>query len=342
MDCIEFNSMILPHLDGLLQSDQSALLKKHAANCRSCARELALQVRISSTMRKIGREEFQAPPELSGLVISRLKPERRGYINRIPLTWRQAVAAAAAILLLAGGSAGVTAGLKIAGGGNLLVFDPPGTVIDDHSGSPSNSGGSGLSREWLPDSIANSAENQSGNTGIADIGQSDSSNIPTGTAGSKTGAEVKQSAGATALLNSSMIITSTVLKIEAADLLEARIKAVALAAGAGANTQVFPEQNGSKKIVVIRLTLASDQAPDLIARLSGLGTLADRQDESRDITALYNETLVLCNDLESRRSAASDTAELQQLDVQIASYRQQLDAWAADAGKRVIMLWLEN
>lgn len=342
MDCIEFNSMILPHLDGLLQSDQSALLKKHAANCRSCARELALQVRISSTMREIGREEIQAPPELSGLVISRLKPERRGYINRIPLTWRQAVAAAAAILLLAGGSAGVTAGLKIAGGGKMVALDPPATVIDDHSGSPSNSGGSGLSREGLPDSIANSAENQSGNTGIADIGQSDSSNIPTGTAGSKTGAEVKQSAGATALLNSSMIITSTVLKIEAADLLEARIKAVALAAGAGANTQVFPEQNGSKKIVVIRLTIVSDQAPALIARLSGLGTLADRQDESRDITALYNETLVLCNDLESRRSAASDPAELQQLDVQIASYRQQLDAWAADAGKRVIMLWLEN
>lgn len=342
MDCIEFNSMILPHLDGLLQSDQSALLEKHVACCLSCARELALQVRISSTMREIGREEFQAPPELSGLVISRLKPERRGYINRIPLTWRQAVAAAAAILLLAGGSAGVTAGLKIAGGGNLLVFDPPATVIDDHSGSPSNSGGSGLSREGLPDSIANSAENQSGNTGIADIGQSDSSNIPTGTAGSKTGAEVKQSAGATALLNSSMIITSTVLKIEAADLLEARIKAVALAASAGANTQVFPEQNGSKKIVVIRLTIVSDQAPALIARLSGLGTLADRQDESRDITALYNETLVLCNDLESRRSAASDPAELQQLDVQIASYRQQLDAWAADAGKRVIMLWVEN
>jgi len=130
--------------------------------------------------------------------------------------------------------------------------------------------------------------------------------------------------------------------VKAADLLEARIKAVALAAGAGANTQVFPEQNGSKKIVVIRLTIVSDQAPALIARLSGLGTLADRQDESRDITALYNETLVLCNDLESRRSAASDPAELQQLDVQIASYRQQLDAWAADAGKRIIMLWLEN
>ena len=342
MDCIEFNSMILPHLDGLLQSDQAALLEEHAACCSSCARELALQKRISLTMCEIGLKELQAPPELSGLVISRLKPERRGYINRIPLTWRQAVAAAAAILLLAGGSAGVTAGLKIAGGGKLLVFDPPATVIDDHSGSPSNSGGSGLSREGLPDSIDNSAENQSGNTGIADIGQSDSSNIPTGTAGSKTGAEVKQSAGATALLNSSMIITSTVLKIEAADLLEARIKAVALAAGAGANTQVFPEQNGSKKIVVIRLTIVSDQAPSLIARLSGLGTLADRQDESRDITALYNETLVLCNDLESRRSAASDPAELQQLDVQIASYRQQLDAWAADAGKRVIMLWLEN
>jgi hypothetical protein len=342
MDCSEFNSMISPHLDGTIQSDQSALLEKHAAYCTSCARTLVLQERISRTMREIGREELQAPPELGGLVLSRLNPVGRGYLTWLPLTWRQTVAAVAALLLLAGGSAGVTAGLKIAGGEKLLAYDPQTSLVDENSAPSSGIDESGLAGEVLPDGIDNSKENQSGNTGVSGNGQGSLSNMPTGAAVSKTTPEGIQSSGTTALLDSGMIVTSTVLNINVEDILEARIKAVALAAGAGASTQVFPEQNGSKKIVVLRLTLASDQAPELITELSGLGTLADRKDESRDITAMYNETLVLCSDLESRRNVASDTGELQQLEMQIASYRQQLDSWAADAGKRVIILWLEN
>ena len=341
MNCSEFNSLILPHLDETLPSDQSALLEKHGAACASCASELVLQERLSRILREIGREELQAPPELGGLVISRLKQGRSGYLNRLPLTWRQTAAAVAALMLLAGGSAGVTTALKIAGGEKMLVYDPQ-TNIVDNSGPSSGISESGLAGEGLPDSIAGSDENQSGNTGVTGNGQSDLNSMPTGAAVSKTTPEAIQPSGATALLGSGMIVTSTVLNIDVEDILEARIKAVALAAGAGASTQVFPEQNGSKKIVVLRLTLDSDQAPGLIAELSGLGTLADRQDESRDITAMYNETLVLCSDLESRRNVARDTGELQQLEIQIASYRQQLDSWAADAGKRVIILWLEN
>jgi hypothetical protein len=328
--------MILPHLDGLLQSEQSALLEEHTLCCTYCARELALQEKISRTIREIGQEEFKAPPEMGGLVMSRLKPERRGYINRFPLSWRQTVAAVAALLTIAGGSAGVTAGLKMAGGGKMIALDPPAAVTDDSGGAPDTD------PAVLPGSIDGSAKNQDNNTGISNMSQLDPSDISTGAAGSKTGIEEKQPASATALLNSNMIITSTLLKIEVNDLSEARIKAVALAAGAEAVTQVFPEQNGDRKIVVLRLTLAADHAPGLIAQFSGLGTLADRQDESRDITAMYNETMVLCNDLESRRSAAANTVELQQLEQQITSYRQQLDTWAAEAGKRVIMLWLEN
>jgi hypothetical protein len=325
--------MILPHLDGLLQDDQSALLEKHAADCRSCARELALQARISLAMREIGQEEIQAPPELGVLVISRLKPERRGYLNRIPLTLRQTVAAAAAILLLAGGSAGVTASLKMA---KMVALDPPAAVTDNNSGETAADPAGATS------SIDSSGKNQDNNTSISNIDKDDANNNPSVTDGSKNADGIVRNTSATALLDSEMIITSTLLKLEVGDLTEARIKAVALAAGAGAVTQVFPEQNGDRNIVVLRLTLAADHAPGLIAQHRGLGTLADRQDESRDITAMYNETMVLCNDLESRRSAAGNTMELQQIEQQITSYRYQLDTWAAEAGKRVIMLWLEN
>jgi len=150
MDCTEFNNLILPHLDGLLQDDQSVLLGKHAGECCSCASALTAQARLPNVLRDIGREEIQAPPELAGLVMSRLKPERRGYLSRIPLTWRQTAAAAAALLLLAGGSAGVTAGLKMAGGGNMAALDPLAAVIDDNN-SPASGSGVVTAIEGLPD-----------------------------------------------------------------------------------------------------------------------------------------------------------------------------------------------
>lgn len=325
--------MILPHLDGLLRNEQSALLESHAARCDACARELALQARLADTLRCIGKEEILAPPELGSLVMNNLRQERRGYFNWIPAAWRKTAAAAAAVLLLAGGSAGVTAGLQIARQGQMVAIDPPAVVIDDNSGSQSGSGGFGV-QEGLPGKV------QDNNSGIPDKGL-DTSGITTGVA-DKTSVDGIKSSGATALLGNSTVITSTILKVDVADLTEARIQAVALAAGSWANTQVFPEQNGDQKIVVLRLTVDSDLAPGLIEELTGLGDLTDRQDESRDITALYNETKVLCSELESRRNETQDAGELQVIDKQIRSYQQQLDTWEAEAGKRVIMLWLES
>jgi len=73
-----------------------------------------------------------------------------------------------------------------------------------------------------------------------------------------------------------------------------------------------------------------------------LGKVFDRQNESHDITSLYNETLVLHSDLLSRISSVEDTAEKQQMEAQAASYKRQLDTWKAEAGKRAITLWLEG
>lgn len=330
MDCREFNDMILSHLDGSLRSDHSALMEDHAAQCSACARELALHSRLSLSLRDIGNEEIMAPPELGSLVINSLRQERRGVFNWMPASWRRTVAAAAAILLLAGSSAGVA--WQIASKGPLVAVNPP-AIVDDNRSNTSGDEGSGLIQGDLPGINQDTTSDQD---------QGDPNIIPNGTGSGKTAVQSIKPAGPTALLSNGTVITSTMLKVDVADLTEARIKAVAFAAGSWASTQVYPEQNGDKKIVVLRLTVASDLAPGLIEQLTGLGTLADRQDESRDITALYNETRVLCSDLESRRSVTSDAGELQALDQKISSYRQQLDAWEAEAGKRVIMLWLES
>ncbi len=346
MKCNESKQLIPLHLDGELPNAQDELFTDHLACCESCARELMFLKRLSGSLHEIGRDEIQAPPGLSVAVMGRLKQERRSAITWFPAAWRKAVAAAAAILLLAGGSAGVAAGLKMAGNGNMIVYETP-TVKDPGGGvaaSPDNSPlgdttqlGNPAGED--PSKIAqNNGSDPSNNTDNGTDGISPEDGLD----GKVSAAGAISSKVTPVLMSTGMKITSTMIKVTVGDLAEARAKAVALAAGAGAVTQVFPEQNGGKRIVVIRLTATFESAPDLIARLASLGTMFDRQDESRDITALYNETLIQYHDLQSRISSTHDAGERLQMEAQAASYKQMLDAWEAEAGKRIVTLWLEG
>jgi len=358
VDCRETQLLISLHLDGELSKDEEAALAGHLAACEACCRELALQERLASALRELSREEAQAPPELCGLVMSRLRAERKAALAWLPAAWRKAVASAAAVLIIAGGAAGVTAGLKMAGGGKMIGFETPVKMDADAGGSTAqvNEAASGAGNPVGPPGEAGASGNNGqgvlapGNNKGNDI----SSPVPAGNGADtakpgNTGGNTSPSGQASiptdeprALLSSNMKITSTVLKVAVGDLAEARAKAVALAAGAGAATQVFPEQNGDKKIVIIRLTIPSDRAPNFIADLAGIGTLYDRMDESRDITFQYNETLVQYYDLQSRISSSHNAEEQRQLENLASSYKQQLDTLMATAGKRVIMLWLEG
>ena len=351
MDCREALLLISPHLDGALTMEEEAALAGHTGSCRACAAELALQEKLSAALREFGRLEAQAPPELCGLVMSRLRAERKTALARLPAAWRKALAAAAAVLLI---TCGTATGLKIAGGGKMIGLGTPAKV--EGPGSPAgliNGGGpAGPSGEATAPGTGNAQE---GNTPYDNGGNGPGSPLTAagGPAGIEPGAEGTADAppagvssvpaeGPRVLLSSGVKVTSTILKTAVEDLTEARAKAVALAAGAEASTQVFREQAGGRKIIVLRMAVAAGRAPDLIAGLYGIGNVIDRQDESRDITPLYNETLVQYNDLISRKNSAVDAEEQRRLEAQAMSYRQQLDAWEAEAGKRIITLWLES
>ncbi|MCG9967936.1 zf-HC2 domain-containing protein [Pelotomaculum terephthalicicum JT] len=351
MDCRETLNLIPDHLDGTLTGDEQAAMAEHLAVCLQCAHQMDMQKRLAAALREMGQEEIQAPPELCGLVMSKLRTERRTMLPRLPAAWRSAVAAAAAaVLIIAGG----VAGLKMDGNGKVIVYSPPETsVIDDQENTvPSSndaSGNDGIQpgdsnntqppgEENIPDAggSANPSESEqaSGNNGPTDKGEG---KAPTA-ADNKSLMEEPH-----VMLSNGINVTSTFLKLAVDDLAGARAKAVTMAYGHGAVTQVLPEeQSGGKKIVVLRLTVASEQATSLISGLTGAGSLIDRQDERRDITSIYNETLIQYNDLQSRINSASESEEKRQLEMQAASYKQQLTAWDAEAGKRVIMLWLES
>ncbi|OPX91271.1 zf-HC2 domain-containing protein [Pelotomaculum sp. PtaB.Bin117] len=358
MDCSKILLLISSHMDGMLSKEEEDALAKHVAGCVACAGELALQERLSGALRAMGREEIQPPQDIGGLVTSKLRAgQRNTAIRQLPAAWRKAVAAAAAVLLIAGGSAGVTTGLKLAGNGKVVGFESaPYEVSTNEGGGISTSGAPEEGRivpqderAQLPGSVNTTdealIENTQDNENKTLKTTGDDTGLTPGNsgAGDKTAIAAVSPEGETRVfMSSGMTVASTLLKIAVDDLNDARIKAVSLAAGAGAATQTFPEQSGGKKILVLRITVNSDQASGLITALGRLGSVVDRQDESRDIAPLYNETLVQYRDLNSRISMAKDNAELQQLEAQAASYKQQLDAWEAEKGKRVIALWLEE
>jgi hypothetical protein len=336
MGCREIELLIALRTDGAITKDETAELEKHLESCIVCSRELALQERLSSTLRELGREEFEAPPEFQGMVMAKLRGEHRKSFTWLPDAWRKTIAAAAAILLLAGGSAGVTAGLKLAGGGKVIATNPVQTTEVETGGTVAATSGDNTQQGNAGGITSGIDGNKSSGNGERPFTISQENAVTNSTPATNS------TTSQTALLSSGLKITSTILKVEVDNLAEARAKTVSLAAGVGAVTQVFPEQYGGKSIVVIRIAVPSDSAAALIAGLSAIGLPYDRMDESRDITSLYNETMVQYLDLQTRISSSQNALEKQQMEVQSASYKQQLDVWNAEAGKQIITLWLES
>jgi hypothetical protein len=86
----------------------------------------------------------------------------------------------------------------------------------------------------------------------------------------------------------------------------------------------------------------ANSAPGLISGLGQIGAVLDRQDESHDNSNIYNETYQQYQDTRSQASQAASAGEQQQLETQVASYKQQLNELATEAGNRVILLRLEQ
>ncbi len=346
MRCDEVNLLILSYLDGALSEYDEAMLSEHLAGCEACDRELALDRRLSVALREMGGEDIQAPPELSALVMAKLRTQRGKSLTWLPAAWRSAIAAAAAILLIAGGSTGIATGLRIADIGKMIGLTTPVPLVNvDTSSGVSVTEKAPVGEPSLPDASTQNPNNNSVTDGVQQGNPVDSTrengedapNINDNNTG--TTVAVIPIEGTRAFLASELKIRSTILRVAVEDLNEARAKSVAMAAGAGASTQVFPE---GKKDVMMRITVASDYAPQLVSDLARTGSLINREDGSSDVTSSYNETVVQYNDLQSRKSTARDAEEKRQLEAQAASCEQLLDAWQSDAGKRVITLWLET
>jgi hypothetical protein len=368
MECREALFLIALYPDGELAETDAAALKRHAAGCAECARALALQKRVSGALRELGREEVPAPPGLAAAVTEKLRDgHKKPLLARLPASWRTAAAAAAAALLIAGSSLGIHTGLQLAGdGGKTVGYQTPPAGVENPDGGIAGPGetpegglqtpeGSGTAGEPPGADTSGNAPAGTGDAGsetqagpAAETGsgneaaQADSGDTNPATGINPAGNGSSAPEETRAFVSSKIAVNSTLLKVTAAEPEKAKDQAVSLAAAAGAQTEVFPEQSAGKKVVVVRITAPAGGASGLLAQLGRLGAVFDRQDESRDVTTLYHETMVQYRELQSRLENTADGAERRQLEQQAAAYRQQLDAWEAEAGKHVIMLWLES
>lgn len=357
MDCREAFPLISPYLDEELPGDKRAALLEHTASCQACAYELFLQESLCATLKNMAGD-IQAPPELCGMVMNGVAKQRRGFLRVLSPRLQRVIAAAATVLIMAGGSAGLTVALKTDAGSKMIGYyntppaiTEPAPVISpvpegDGSTSP------GQNSTIPPATGGKSFVAQGQGTGTGGAPQTGSTNEEPQAAASNglnsNSSNILGVAGTSAVegprvfLNTEIKVDSTVMTIAVDELDAARAKAVSLAIDAGAVAHVYPEQNNGKNMLYMRLKVAPEQSAKLIDGLNSLGVVIDRQDESKDITSIYNETLVNYNSLQYLKSVEADDSVKQQLEAQATSCKQQLDTWTEEAGSRVINLWLES
>lgn len=359
MNCRETLNLISAYLDGMLSVEELADFERHLADCPACAHELAVFQRISSTFISAAKEEVTAPPELCKAVMNTLRAEERGThkkLHKLPVNWQRMVAAAAAILLLVGSSTTASVGLKMAAGSFInqvaSVFrsnDSTNSPINIANSTPTGDTGTNLGSSNFPNTPGLSDPNASldkANSGNKTIGNNQSAannslvvNDQTGGSAAKT---MPEDEPVVLLNNNELKVNSTLLKLSVPDLDLAKAKSVSLAANNGATTQVFPEQADGKRILVLRMTTEAEQARRLVTNFANLGTTIEQQNESRDLTASYNETAAQYREVQAQWQKTTDPTEQQQLADRADALKQQLDAWQDEAGKQVIVLWLES
>jgi hypothetical protein len=358
MDCREALPLISPYLDGELADNKQTELLEHTAGCKACAYELILQEHICKTLKNMGNE-IQAPPGLCSLVMQGVAGQRRGILRVLSPRLQRAIAVAATVLVMAGGSAGLTvATLKTDAGSKVIGYytSPPSTIEPAQNTNPlPEDDGNSISRPVNPvtpvdgestPGFTGNGTGAEGSTGTGENSEEPQVNASPGidtNNGIFSAAATSEVDGPRVFLNNTEVkINSTMMKIAVDELDAAKTRALSLAIDSGAVAHVYPKQDNGKNLLYMRIKVTPEQAPRLIEGLSGLGLLVDRQDETRDITSLYNETMVNYNSIIYQKDIEQDNTVKQQLEAQASSYKQQLDTWAEEASNRVINLWLES
>lgn len=325
MNCLQAREFFSPYMDDMLEAGERELLARHLEECRVCRNEMRAWEKVSRSLGGLADHPREVPPSLCANVMAEI---RRTDRRRPAAAWRKAVAAAAAVLLLAGGPSLVNNGMKLFNNRPAVVAkNPTGSPVPpDNTGGEkiadtTPSGGPGLeSRD--PVAPESGGQNQPG-----------PKTVPTGsTITSPESTAVKESKADVyrVLLNTKLETTSTLLKIRI-ESPDAVASALAAAKAAGASTQVLENQNvDGRQVSIARMVAPGDKALGLIGQLSAMGRVIKKEDETRDITGRYNETLLQYEEMVERGDPGAQSLE------------KQLESWKKELGSHIVVLWMER
>ncbi|MGB9805107.1 hypothetical protein, partial [Desulfofundulus sp.] len=143
-------------------------------------------------------------------------------------------------------------------------------------------------------------------------------------------------------LNQTRIIKSTLLKVQVADL-QAAEKVLIAAAGGNSYQSLGRQRVDGHTVEILHFVLPVEQAGPFINAAFRLGSLIEPpQQHSEDITEKFASALDSYQALIARRSQATDSAEVYALDQQIRLLEQQLADWDREAGRQVVVVWLQE
>lgn len=327
MNCLQARELFSPHMDDMLEASERESLMRHLEECRVCGKEFKAWERVSQSLRALVDDcPYEVPTSLCTNVISELKLTKK--IRMPAVSWRKAVATAAAVLVLASGPALVNTGMKLFNGRPAVVTENPkdSQVTPDNTGGEeitnnTNSGGPGPENR---DRITPDSGGQS---------QPEPNTAPAGKTAitpESTAAKVSKANVYSVLLNTKMEITSTLLKVKTSSQ-DPVFTALTTAKAAGATTQLLDNQiMDGRKVSIIRMVVPENNAQGLIGQLSGMGHVINKENETRDITARYNETLLQYEELVEKGDPGAQSLE------------KQLESWKKEIGSHIVVLWLEQ
>ncbi len=347
MDCMNCKKYLSLYLDGELTAVESRGLEAHLESCAGCRAELALDRQI----KEILNSEMpvpETPANLAAGVTAAIQARPvglSGFLRR----WPAGVAAAAAVMLITTTALGYgltdwTAHMPIIGKKDTpepvgAPFSSPGL---DEEAEPPEEEVPGDTTDTDDEDLA--TDSPESDAAAEDRGAADGQPAPREERDRSTGDSFQIASSPEreekVFLNQPRTINSTLVKIGVGSLVTARDHAITEAGRMGASLQMHNVQSGS--VEVLRFSIAPERGEQLANRLTGLGTVMNREKDSRNISGQFADTLEQYQEAVAERNRTSDPDKTARLDQQINSLEEQLTQWTQEADQHVVVLILQR
>ncbi len=341
MNCKEARNLISPYMDSELPDNAAEELLIHMQDCASCRQVYQEILDISKLCRSAGKIISPAPAGFKDAVMQRIAAESgrgssvlmAGWARR----WKQGVASVAAVMLLAFAS--------------YTFALPPLIQIAEHESTPPVNNGDNHAAAEIPNKPGN-GDNQQPNQGPGSTTASQETPDPAQPEpGEKVHRQVTDAPEAVPTENTPVFLSadqqkikSVLLKISSSsEAPSAYNNAIKAAQNLGAQTESLGEQVKDEVAYnQVKIVVSRENEAVLLAKLRGLGNIISEQEDYKDISTAYQNTVDQYKQVSDQKSSVENPEEVQRLNSEIKSLFDKLGAFKQQADKVTIVLWLQQ